>query len=79
MSLEAVKSALDKTLIDGLRPELKDTIDRLIARGMSKRAVLEIVRVTIARATRGSMDVDRGKLTYAAIEAYLAGKPVAGE
>lgn len=67
-----LNKAMDRLLIDGLPAGLKASIDRLLARGLSKFSIAEAVRVTALRAA-GS-DPDKGKLTMAAVEAYLKTK-----
>jgi hypothetical protein len=60
---------VDDTLIAGLPPGLKDAIDRLLARGMSRLSILTAVRAMAAKAAGG--DPNKGRLTVAAVEAYL--------
>lgn len=70
--MDELKRALNQTLIDGLTPTMKETIDRLLTRGASKVGVLSVVTTMANKAAGG--DPNKGKLTIAAVEAYLETK-----
>lgn len=67
-----LKQALNQTLIDGLTPRMKETIDRLLGRGFSKLSVMTTV-TAMANKAAGD-DQNKGKLIIAAVEAYLNSK-----
>jgi len=71
--LAELESDCKAALVAGLRPQLKDAIDRLLDGGVSKTTILRMVRESAAKAQRQAHpdDPQRGQLTIAAVEAYL--------
>ena len=60
---------VQKVLLDGLQPGLRHAIDRMLSRGMSKRAVFLLVKAMAEKAAGG--DPTKGVLTIAQVQAYL--------
>jgi len=66
---DKLKETCDRALIDTLPPTLKATLDRLVARGLDRRSILELVD---ALAGRAGWDFARGRpMISLAVEAYL--------
>lgn len=70
--MDELKQAVNDTLLASLTPALKGSIDRLLARGVNKDGILALVKGMANRAAAG--DPNKGKLTIAAVETYLATK-----
>jgi hypothetical protein len=68
---ETLEHAARRILLDGLSAGLKAAVDGFLVRGASKPAVLAIVKSNIAKARQHP---EQGKLTLAAVEAYLETK-----
>jgi hypothetical protein len=64
---EMLDATCRKALIDGLRPQLKDTIDDLIRKGWAGRLILDCIR----KAAGHPKDGQPGALTVLGAAAYL--------
>ncbi len=65
-----LEQLVDRVLIDNLPASLKQSIDTLLARGVSRPGILSFVKACAAKATQGR----GGHLTVSAVEAYLDSK-----
>lgn len=72
MKLDELTRSIDEVLIQNMPPGLKAAIDRLLARGASKLAVLTAVKAFAAKA---ATKPGQGTFTVAQVEAYLETLP----
>ncbi len=71
---DELSKAVDEVLIDSMAPGLKAAIDRLLARGVNREGIMAFCKASADREAVRLGDPNRGKLTVAAIEAYLDSK-----
>lgn len=70
MSNETLEQAVDRVLVENMRPGLKAVVDSILAKGVKPEEILARVR--------SLMCGNAGMLTLASIEAYLETKQATG-
>lgn len=76
MASDELRAGIDETLVEWLPAGLKAAIDDALAEGADPGAVLVVVRRKVERIAAG--DPNKGRLTLAAVEAYLESRGMQG-